>query len=55
MFNQFGDLERCSLRSGNADSGEGWEDDHGKTIGQRGDFVAALVGRRRGVGPRLGL
>ena len=26
MFNQFGDLERCSLRSGNVHSADGWRD-----------------------------
>ncbi len=26
VFNQFGDLERCSLRSGNAHSADGWHD-----------------------------
>src|SRR5215213_3566376 len=26
VFNQFGDLERCALRSGNAHSAEGWRD-----------------------------
>jgi hypothetical protein len=24
VFNQFGDLERCALRSGNVHSGSGW-------------------------------
>jgi hypothetical protein len=26
VFNQFGDLERCSLRSGNVHSADGWHD-----------------------------
>ena len=26
MFNQFGDLERCALRSGNVHSAHGWKD-----------------------------
>ena len=26
MFNQFGDLERCSLRPGNVHSADGWRD-----------------------------
>ncbi len=26
MFNQFGDLERCALRSGNVHSADGWRD-----------------------------
>ena len=26
VFNQFGDLERCSLRSGNVHSPDGWRD-----------------------------
>jgi hypothetical protein len=25
VFNQFGDLERCVLRSGNVHSADGWE------------------------------
>jgi hypothetical protein len=25
LFNQFGDLERCSLRPGNVHSADGWE------------------------------
>ncbi len=26
LFNQFGDLERCALRSGNVHSADGWRD-----------------------------
>ncbi|MGP0086910.1 MAG: hypothetical protein ACLP0B_25315 [Steroidobacteraceae bacterium] len=32
MFNQFGDLERCSLRPGNFHSADGWDAVSGRKL-----------------------
>ena len=42
VFNQFGDLERCSLRPGNVHSADGWE-----------GVLKPVVTRYRGKGSRL--
>ena len=47
LFNQFGDLERCSLRPGNVHSADGWEDVLRPVLARYATEARPLIKRRR--------